>query len=338
MARAAAAHQLAGPPASPAADLLELALGGTADAAELLVLRGDSVVLHETTGAQPDATRFLLYSTSKMITAAAVLRLVDAGGLALDTRIASVLPEFTAGGKEDIRVEEVLSHTSGFPVEAGYEHAADWDYFVSWVCGLSLQHELRGSAHYHASTFGILGAVVERAAGVPFADYCRREVFEPLGMASTTWGLPADLEHLNAGYRGVGAELWAAGRLEDFLVPAGGAWSTAADIARLLQGFRGPGFLSEEMVRRARTPAARAPKGGWYFGLGLFIDGDGPVFARGTRAVPGRYGHSGHAANQAFHDPLRDLTVVCLTNALSTVGPSEDRYTALCDRLYERLG
>jgi CubicO group peptidase (beta-lactamase class C family) len=331
--------------------LIAIAQGELASAAELLVLQGGEVRHHAASGAEAGQTRFILYSISKMITLAAVLRLTDAGKLSLQSRVADLIPEFAAGGKGEVRIEEVLTHSSGFPAIPGFEgegraleleDLADWDHFVQTVCSLPLQPHLRGLGVYHALSYGVLGAVVERASGLCFDDFCRAEVLDPLGMASTTWGLPAQLRVHSAGFHGPAAGPWREAHLEDLLVPAGGAWSTAEDVARLLLMLRDHGmaqgsrFLSEAVVDEARRPRVPVPDGGWSFGLGLFVNGDAPVFARGSRTARGTFGHSGAMANQAFHDPEADLTLICLTNSCVTQEESDARFNRLCDEVYAR--
>ncbi len=250
--------------------LADLALGDVATSAELLVMTGAQSREHAAAGAQIGKTRFLLYSVSKMITATAVLRMVQSGDLDLSTRIASVLPAFGQGSKQDVTVKEVLSHSAGIPGAEGLvgdsrpitlADCADWDHFIELVCAMPLQTALRGRGVYHGLTFGILGAVVERASGRDFRSFCAAEVFEPLQMSSTTWGLPPPLRDDGAGFHGPQAEVWRAGIPEGAMVPAGGAWSTAGDVARLLLMLRDEGlvdgrpFLRGNIVREARRVA-----------------------------------------------------------------------------------
>lgn len=335
------------------ADLGELALGGLASSAELLVLRGAEEVLHLYAGSAVPGTRFLLYSVSKMLTATTTLALVSTGRLELGTRVADVLPGFAQGGKEDITVEEVLTHTSGFPTDprAGAPNlfdpaeAADWEAFKQKVFSAPMQPELRGLGVYHALTFGILGAVVEQVTGRPLREVVRDEVSAPLAMEHTTFGLPPAERHLSAGFHGPGAPGWSRFPIEDALLPAGNAWSTAGDIARLLLLYRGDTRQPSTPVVDARLAAAAVkPRvtmhgAGWGIGLGFFVDTEeGRVFARGSASAPGSYGHSGATATQAFHDPVNDLTIVCLTNSCVAQEQSNARFDRLCDEVYRRYG
>ena len=304
--------------------LAELALADLASSAELLVLRGGRVQEHVASGADIGRTRFLLYSVSKMITAMAVLRLVDGKKLSLATRIATVIPEFGQASKEDLTVEELLSHSAGIPGSEGLAgdsrpiditDCADWDQSVELVCQMPLQPDLRGTGIYHGLTFGFLAAVVERVSGRDFRSFCDAEVFGRLAMGSTTWGLPLELNSYAAGFHGPDSQMWRSNIRQDVMFPAGGAWSTAGDVARLLLMLREQGnvdgkpFLSSGLVQAACTPRVPArvygPEGTissrtWSYGLGLLIDDITPVFARGSWTVPGTFGHSGATRTRHF--------------------------------------
>lgn len=333
------------------ADLGKLALGGLASSAELLVLRGSEEVLHRYAGGAVPGTRFLLYSVSKMLTATTTLALVSTGRLELGTRVADVLPGFAQGGKEDITVEEVLTHSSGFPMDqrAGAPklldpaEAADWEAFKEKVCATPVQPGLRGTGVYHALTFGILGAVVEESTGRPFREAVRDEVTGPLGMGTTTFGLPKAEQHLSAGFHGPGSPGWSRFSIEDALLPAGNAWSTATDVARLLLLYRrgappsGPAVVDARLAAEAIEPRVTMRGAHWATGLGFFVDTEGGrVFARGSMSAPGTFGHSGATATQAFHDPVNDLTLVCLTNSCVAQEESNARFDRLCDQVYGR--
>jgi CubicO group peptidase (beta-lactamase class C family) len=73
------------------------------------------VVLHETFGVASDTTRFAVFSVTKPFVSAVVWQLLDEGLLSLDLRPAELIPEFATHGKEEITLEQVLTHTSGFP-------------------------------------------------------------------------------------------------------------------------------------------------------------------------------------------------------------------------------
>ena len=59
-------------------------------------------------------TIFDLASVSKLFTSIAVVQLIEEGRVALESPVATYLPEFAANGKESVTVRQLLTHTSGF--------------------------------------------------------------------------------------------------------------------------------------------------------------------------------------------------------------------------------
>ncbi len=135
-------------------------------------------------------TTMMAYSMSKTITAAAVLRLVDAGRVGLDdpvTRYVDSVPYGTG-----ITVRELLSHTSGAPnpIPLRWVHlAADHPAFderaaLSAVLREHSRLSFPPGTKYAYSNIGywLLGPLVEQASGEPFGRYVTERVFEPLGI------------------------------------------------------------------------------------------------------------------------------------------------------------
>ncbi len=142
------------------------------------------------------STTMMAYSMSKPITAAAVLQLVEARTLRLDSSISSYLQWQPYG--PDVTVGQLLSHTSGVPnpIPLRWVHPArSHDAFDERA---ALAEVLRGhprlsfapGTRYAYSNIGywLLGYVVERACGEPFPTFVRDHVLRRLGMASRELG------------------------------------------------------------------------------------------------------------------------------------------------------
>jgi CubicO group peptidase (beta-lactamase class C family) len=336
-------------PAAPIGSLAELACGGLTERAQVIVLRGGEVVAEEYAGAGVGAaTRFLLWSLSKPMTAAAVLVLVDRGSLELDQPVCSVLPAFAARGKDAVTVRDVLLHRGGFvdmlpgdppEVLVNMTDFADWDQAVAKICDLPLRREWFGRSTYHATAYGILGAVVERASGMRFADFTQETVFDPLGMTATTWGLPTSVR--DVALPALDDDSLSALRVG--VAPAGNVWSTASDMSKFFRMLRAGGsgdtgpVLSASAVAGMTTGQSDQEGSTTLFGFGTMVDSPkGPVFARGSRGSRTSYGHSGTTAVQAWHDPGCDLTMIALTDSLTTQEASNARFDALSDAVYDR--
>ena len=149
-------------------------------------------------GAPIDAhTSFRLASCTKQFTAFAVMLLVQDGKLRLDESLTDVFPEFPAYGKT-ITIRNLLNHTSGL---VAYEDVMDkvsagkaWQEIPqitdAGVLELMEQQKatkfLPGTAwEYSNSGYCVLAKVVEKASGMPFAEFLRQRIFMPLGMRNT---------------------------------------------------------------------------------------------------------------------------------------------------------
>ncbi len=133
------------------------------------------------------------YSVGKAVVALLALQLVDSGLIGLDDPIASVWPEFAAGGKQGATVRHALCHRAGVPAirEPLTDHDLwNWPRMTEALAATERWFE-PGSRHiYHTNTYGhLVGEIVRRVCGdMPGARL--REVTAPLG-ADVYWGLTA---------------------------------------------------------------------------------------------------------------------------------------------------
>lgn len=137
---------------------------------------------------------FNVASLSKQFTAAAIALLVLDGRIALDDPIADYLPEFPARFGE-VQVRHLVYMTSGLPeyYELPRPGDRDWslDYFTvpdalqAVFAAPSLDFRPGSRWAYRNSNYQVLAELVARVSGSPLSQFLDREIFEPLGMAST---------------------------------------------------------------------------------------------------------------------------------------------------------
>jgi len=135
-------------------------------------------------------TTMMAYSMSKTITAAAVLRLVEAQKVELDDPIDVYLESQPYG--PDVTVRQLLSHTSGIsnPIPLRWVHPASLNEAFDERAALArvLRDHPKLSfppgTKYKYSNIGywLLGRIVEHASGEAFPSYVRKQVLEPLGI------------------------------------------------------------------------------------------------------------------------------------------------------------
>lgn len=311
--------------------------------AVVLVARGDAVLLHEAFGWRDvDATLpmqtdtlFRMASNTKAATAAAVLALVADGELALDDPAARFLPGFAAGDAAKITVRHLLTHSSGLRIDSLFvvplmkpsdEHPDAPNLVLeAQRFGAIGPREQPGATYAYSNPgYNTLAAIVEVAAGRPFAAFCRERFYEPLGMRDTCHHeTVADNDRMamvvEKATDGTWRVEWRPGGAPTvpFVRGSGGLISTAADFARfcrlwlddgLVGGAPGRRLLPAELVRLATTnQIAHIEKG--RYGFGWVAEGDG-VFS-----------HGGSDGTWAWCDRRRDLVGLVFTQ---TQGPAPD--------------
>jgi CubicO group peptidase (beta-lactamase class C family) len=213
-------------------------------------------------------TLFNFASVSKPVTAWGVLRLVDQGALSLDAPVNGSLRRWrmpaSTFGEEGVTVRRLLSHTAGISMPTPP--------FFPDTARPALEQVLRGEIGdrgpvvvqvapgsrwmYSGGGYAILELMVEEAAGMPFAEYMRRALFQPLGMERTTFAPAAVVgPGIATPYNQLG-ELIDPYRLG--VASAGGMYSSVEDFARLvaLYARRGRGVLRPETFEAMLAPVA----------------------------------------------------------------------------------
>jgi CubicO group peptidase (beta-lactamase class C family) len=145
-------------------------------------------------------TNFRLASCSKQFTATAIMLLVHDGKLRYGDRLTDVFPEFPAYGKA-VTIRHLLNHTSGLPdyedlmaAEEKRKGAAIWSETRQIQDAEVLQLLEKETAgkfapgtrwSYSNSGYVVLGLVVAKMSGKPFAQFLRERIFAPLGMTQS---------------------------------------------------------------------------------------------------------------------------------------------------------
>ncbi|HYL51226.1 MAG TPA: serine hydrolase domain-containing protein [Acidimicrobiia bacterium] len=315
---------------------------GTTPACQLAVARDDELLCFETFGAATNDTRFCVFSATKPIVASAVWLLIGEGLLDLTRPVSHYIPEFATNGKEHLTVEQVLLHTSGFPnapmdpIE-GADTVTRIKRFMEW----ELEWEPGSRFEYHAlSAHWVLAELIERLTGEgeDFRDVVEARVCEPLGLPRLL-GIPEEEQ----GDIAVGVRLGEAATTNpvnvDTLkfnepavraagVPGGGAFMTAATMARFYQallhnpgGVWDAGVLADATTNiRCRYPDPRMNVA-VNRTIGLVVAGDDGLHQfryamLGKDNSPEAFGHAGAHSQVAWADPATGTSFAFLKNGL----------------------
>lgn len=190
---------------------LDASIQGDIDAgknygAAVLVARGGRVVHRSFLGSvapgRPTSAsdRYLLMSMSKTYTALLVLRAIEQKRFELDTRVADLIPEFGAHGKGQATIAQLLCHTAGLPaapVPAPLPLSAmgDLSRTAPAICALKPVYPAGTKCVYTSGTgYDLLGELLVRTDPHKraFHEIAREDLFDPLGLTHTSFGLAVD--------------------------------------------------------------------------------------------------------------------------------------------------
>ena len=134
-----------------------------------------------------DRTLFAIGSTTKAMTAAAIGMLVDDGKVAWDDPVTKHLPWFALKDPymtREIRVRDLLTHRAGVPNTdfLWYEQPRSAREIIGRLRQVELETSPRTHFTYQNVMYAVAGEVVAAASGMPWADFVRTRIFEPLGM------------------------------------------------------------------------------------------------------------------------------------------------------------
>ena len=220
-------------------------------------------------------SRIRIASISKAVTAAAVGLLHEQGKLDLDAPIQRYVPTFPEK-PWPITTRQVAGHV------AGIRHYRDGEFesmkpypTVTQALDIFKNDSLmfQPGARYLYSTYGwnLISAVVEGAAGEPFVTYMRRQVFEPLGMKSTTPEYVDSIIPKRVHYymRDSAGPMRNAPYVDNSNKWAGGGFlSTPRDLVIFGSALLKPGFLKQETIDLLWTPQRTADGKSTNYGIG----------------------------------------------------------------------
>lgn len=297
-------------------------------------------------------TIFDLASLTKIVaTATSIMILIERGEVRLSDPVIKFIPEMKGEGRDQITIEQLLTHTAGF--------APDFDLRERWTGYNEALKRLYREPLRHApgmrfvySDIGYiaLGEVVHRVSGQTLDEFARKNIFVPLGMRETGFKpsvnlspriAPTEKRRGQMSYLGDTAadagsegEQWLRGQVHDptsfrmgGVAGHAGLFSTADDLAifcrMILNGgiHNGTRLLSPMAVAAMTRPRAVSEDGlarglGWDIAT-TFSTNKGDLFPLGS------FGHTGFTGTSFWIDPASDSFVVFLSNRVHPDGKGD---------------
>ncbi len=330
---------------------------GLLSGAQVALARNGKLALFESFGDLRDDSLVCVFSVTKAVISAAAWILMQEGRLHEDEIVADIVPEFASHGKEAVRVQQLFTHTAGFPTAPfkpldWVDRARRLERFDQWRLNWSPGSRFE----YHpSSSMWVVAELIERRTGQDFREFIRQRIALPLGLDDLYVGLPEAEGHRAArceyageamtdqDWRDLGLppppptevtekvllnfdrpEVRAVG------VPGGGAFASAAELALFYQGLLHGGLDGQRIWEDAMLQRARTVLSGEFTdlfgtaanrGLGIVIAGDAKRSFRGFGKTnsPEAFGHNGAGGQIAWADPATGLSLGYCT-------PTHDRH------------
>lgn len=264
----------------------------------------------EWNAANTPETKFRIGSLTKQFTATAVLLLEAAGKLQVADPLGKHLPD-TPPAWADVTLHHLLTHTSGIPnftedpqfSRRMHEPASPAE-LIGRFREKPLEFPPGSGFRYSNSGYILLGAVIERASGLSYDQYLRRNILDPLGMKDTGYEKWTEIVPQRAeGYARYGSR-WIHAAYQDMSQPhaAGALYSTVDDLYRWHQALLTGRILPQPVQARMFTPVRNGYGYGWNT-----ITWEG-------RKVTGHSGGINGFSSYIGRIPEEDTVVVVLSN------------------------
>jgi CubicO group peptidase (beta-lactamase class C family) len=322
------------------------------------VARKGVIVLHEAFGClipEPDSPPlkldaiFPLTSISKPITATAAMMLVEDGLLGLNRPVQWYIPEFVGEGKEQVMVHHLLTHTSGLngtEVSAHIEEKRDAvenpsinetrppSIDESLLLGYDAPLWKPPGIEMSYCSFGyeLVAEIIRRISVISLDEFTRERIFVPLGMSDTCFIVPDSMMHRSVRAPAGLPYTWPRiPGVQETPSAAGGAFSTAMDIAIFGQMFLNRGIYDNTRILSSASVAAMTrnqipgigaqflgelfPEAEWGLGWNVCVSGKNIAWGE---PLPSReaFSHGGSSGVFLWVDPVYELVGVYFSVAL----------------------
>lgn len=302
-------------------------------------------------------TIFRIYSMTKPITSIAVMMLYEEGHFQLNAPVSHFIPEFyemkvyanhgdaIVDTERPMTIKHLLTHTAGLIYGGEWDHPINQRYNEADFYGGDLAHMAKelgeipllhqpGDAWNYGMSTDVLGYLVEVVSGIPFADFLKKRIFEPLGMVDTDFSVPEDKADRYAtlyepsddgGIQVISDAPVSSGPLSFFHSGGAGLQSTAADYLRFCQmmlndgeldGVRLLGRKTVELISMNHISDDWQPleRTGCGFGLGFaVVTNVADTHALGSH---GTYNWGGLASTVFWIDPVEELIGILMTQLI----------------------
>jgi CubicO group peptidase (beta-lactamase class C family) len=213
-----------------------------------------------------ESSIFQIYSITKTVTSAVILKLVELKKLSLSDKLSKFYPEFPKG--DSITIENLLTHTSGIYDYTRGNNMPDLSEksFITFIETKPLDFSPGTSWSYSNSGYWLLGFISKKVTGMSYENAVRKFIFNPLQMTHSGF----DFKNLVNKDKTRGYEIFSDSLKKEAVIydppgpfAAGAVYSTIGDLYKYHKGLQSFKVVSKEMLEKAYTPFKNNYGYGW---------------------------------------------------------------------------
>ncbi|VBB47952.1 conserved exported hypothetical protein [uncultured Paludibacter sp.] len=283
--------------------------------------------------------------TKPLATAISTMILIERGKIRLHDKVGLYVPDFNSwqdstGKKKDVRIVDLLTHTSGLPpyapvatLEKQYG-SPNPSGLISYISTCKRDFEPETNFQYSCLNFITLQRIIEKVSGKNLRDFAKENIFDVLGMKHTDYNptgetllrvAPTEKQKDGSVLKGVVHDPLAR-VMNGGISGNAGLFSDANDLAILATALQNGGEYNEKRilsplgVKTMQTIPQGFEKFGRALGWDIYSDyasNQGDLFS------PNTYGHTGYTGTSIIIDPENKVSVILLTNRVHPEDKSE---------------
>lgn len=215
-------------------------------------------------------------SVSKVLTATAILMLIDAKKIQLDQKVTTLIKNFPY---PDVTIQTLLNHRSGMKNYAYFTYENNnWDKkkllsnedIIKVMVDKEITLETKTDTHfsYCNTNYAVLALIIEKITGLKYPEAMKEMIFDPLGMTNTfVCDIEKDSQNIIPSYKGNNVEI--ATDYLDGIYGDKNIYSTPRDILKFDTARYAPFFLNPELLKKVYQGYSYESKGLKNYGLGI---------------------------------------------------------------------
>jgi CubicO group peptidase (beta-lactamase class C family) len=265
--------------------------------------------------------------TKPIATATSIMILADRKKIELTDYVGKYIPDFACNSKEQVRIDHLLTHTSGLPAYTDANELKEQfgslcpDKVIERICRMKALSKPGEEFRYSCLGYIILAKILEAASGQDFADFAAENIFEPLKMTRTIFNPPESWTNDIAATQLLEQRLLRGtvhdplARLMGGVSGNAGLFSTAYDLSLYCRMLANNGTLDGARVLSPDAVAMLtiAQSHGRAYGFDV---SSSYSWVKGSFAPEQAFCHTGYTGTSIVCDPVNKVYVIILSNSI----------------------